>query len=326
MEYRRLTLGALAALAALAPRAAEARARSRLAYSAEPSTCPPEEALRSAVAARLGYPPFAPDAGESIATTIRRDGDALVAEITRTAADGAVLGARTLTTKGDCAELVASAAVTISILLDPRSFMGPPSAPPPPDPHETPPPSAPIEPERSEAPPPAPPPPDGEPVVPRLGVVLLGSAGTAPAPSVGFEAFAGLARGPWSVAVGGRADLPASTLRDDGAGVRASLLLAEVAACRHASIFGFCAFALGGALFGEGIGVGAPDRATTAFVALGPRLVAEIPIVGRRVFLRGQLDAVAAVTRATLRVRGEPLWTSPPVAGGLGVGAVALFP
>jgi hypothetical protein len=162
--------------------------------------------------------------------------------------------------------------------------------------------------------------------VPFVGATFLTFAGTAPAPSLGLELFAGLARHWWSAAVGGRADLPAGSTRDDGSGARSSLLVAEIIGCGHASIFALCALALGGAIFGEGLGVGTPDRATAAFLALGPRGAAEIPILGRRLFLRGQVDVVAPLTRATFRVQGVPLWTSPPVAGGAGIGLAAHFP
>jgi hypothetical protein len=92
--------------------------------------CPDEQALRDAVGARLGYEPFAADASSLVVVAFRREGATLRATVQLQDAAGVVQGERTLSSAhGDCDELAATTALTISILLDPRSAGAPPGPP-----------------------------------------------------------------------------------------------------------------------------------------------------------------------------------------------------
>jgi hypothetical protein len=103
---------------------APARERTRLVVTrqAAAAECPDEQALRDAVGARLGYEPFALDAPSLIVVAFRREGAKLLATVQMQDAAGIVKGERTLSSgQGDCDELASTTALTISILLDPRS-------------------------------------------------------------------------------------------------------------------------------------------------------------------------------------------------------------
>lgn len=110
---------------------AQAGEHTRLVVTRQQSAaeCPDEQALRDAVGARLGYEPFAPDAPSLVVVAFRREGATLLATVQMQDAAGAVKGERTLASKhGDCEELASTTALTISILLDPRSAAAPPPA------------------------------------------------------------------------------------------------------------------------------------------------------------------------------------------------------
>jgi hypothetical protein len=102
--------------------------------------------------------------------------------------------------------------------------------------------------------------------------------GAAPAPGIGFVATAGLGLSAYSVNLEARADLPASVTRSDGSGVRSSLVLGSFVPCRHFEIVALCAVLSAGALHGEGLNVGLPDRTTTFYGAGGLRSGVEIPV------------------------------------------------
>jgi hypothetical protein len=111
----------------------------RLVYAREPGAekCADEGALRSAVAARLGYDPFFPWAKTTPTVNVRREGGAYRAHVALIDDKGLARGTRDLAdTRDDCAELLPAMALGISIaldMLDPR-----PPAPPPPEPPKPP--------------------------------------------------------------------------------------------------------------------------------------------------------------------------------------------
>src|SRR5262249_10897903 len=82
-------------------------------------SCPDEAELRKAVAARLGYDPFFPSAGRTIAAQIERTRGGFAGELKMLDASGVSRGERKLpTTSHDCAEVVKSLALAISIAID----------------------------------------------------------------------------------------------------------------------------------------------------------------------------------------------------------------
>lgn len=104
--------------------------------------CPSEDALRDAVAARLGYFPFTRGAERSLTAAITRNGDALIGSIRLEDAAGELIGERTLEGEaGDCLELSRALELAIAIAIDPTVITrpkAPPAEPAPPPPPERP--------------------------------------------------------------------------------------------------------------------------------------------------------------------------------------------
>lgn len=88
--------------------------------------CPDEQALRSAVATRLGYDPFQPDAHQTVSVVIRRSDQGLRGDLALRDAAETITGTRQLSSaQNDCSELVAAMALAISIAIDPQSQLRP---------------------------------------------------------------------------------------------------------------------------------------------------------------------------------------------------------
>jgi hypothetical protein len=289
--------------------------------------CPEPDALRAAVAARLGYEPFQDDAKTVVTATLSRQGRLLRAVIELRDASGALTGSREISSQeNDCAELASAAALAISIAVDPKSAMRsarearrPP--PPPPEPSAGAPPPVPAAPEQ-KPPPPAPERPD--PVFFRAGLDALGVLGAAPKPAFGALLHAGVRWRALSVALEGRADAPAGIPVADGR-VSASLFLGTIAACFHSWALVACGLVSAGALSGSNEGATASTHATTPFVSLGGRFGVEVHLI-RGLYARGHFDLLGTATRTTLDVDGVPVWRTPPLDGALGAGLLWSFP
>ncbi len=258
----------------------------RLVYSLGTGTdrCPDEDAFRSEVSARLGVDPFHPEAAVVIEATIARAGAAYRGTIIRHDGGGAVIGRREFAEPRDCAALVSRMAVSTSVALSPPvPRFAPPAGPP-----------GPTGPAGSVGPagPPGPPGPPGRPCEPctdpasrpvvRVGVGALGAYGTLPGPSLGITAYGEVRWRTWSLAVEGRADLPAGTdvtvqpppRIPVGTTVDARLASVAVAPCIRRGVFAGCWLLAGGVVFprvSQGVG---PDSAP--YVATGVRLAVDI--------------------------------------------------
>jgi hypothetical protein len=309
-------------LAVLASAEAEAAPATRLVYSREPGAeqCADETALRGAIAARLGYDPFFPWAKTTLVANVRREGGAYHAHIALLDDKGLARGTRDLVdTREDCAELLSAMALGISIaldMLDPR----PPAPAPPPEP-----PKPPEEPPRAEPAPPAPeaPPPPAPPPAPavriEIGMDGIAAMGILPAPAAGLDAF-GRVRGDfWSIAVEGAYDSPASKRDSAGTQATAYALGAAVTPCLHYASLGVCAVAYLGALRAS-----AAESGTGALPALGLRVASEVPL-SERLAARLHADVMATLSRPTLEVDNQNLWTASPAAARLGLGLVYRF-
>src|SRR5580704_14005592 len=130
------TLGAafVGMAALLAARQAYAGGSARLVYARAPeaSSCPDESALRSAVAARLGYDPFFPWAKQTVVVQVWRENHQYRARLQLVGETGLAHGTRAVASdQSTCAELFDAAALAISIAMDslPKDEPPPASAP-----------------------------------------------------------------------------------------------------------------------------------------------------------------------------------------------------
>jgi hypothetical protein len=296
--------------------------------------CPDLATIQSGVASRLGYEPFDERGRDLVRATIHLSEHGLEARIEMLDEDGSLKAERKLTSRRrDCAELASSVELAISIAIDPfrldaahpaagtgqataeaTSALGKGS-------DDA---SAQVSPTVSAA---------KESVVPsklrrplsgRVEAGLLGALGTAPSSALGFSAGAGIRGGDLSLAIEGRADLPASTSLRVGE-ASTSLLVASLLPCAHFRMLATCALVSAGALWAAGHGLEDARRVRLPYVAVGARLAAAIPLMPRlSLTIHGDLTRPLVETR--VEVDGAAVWTSPIFAFALGVGVAANFP
>ena len=95
--------------------------------------CPDAAAIESEVAERLGSNPFARAPTQFIEAIVLQKPEGFLVTIAMRAADGRLLGNRTLTSSpGDCRSIATAAALTIAILIDPDALARAPAPKPPP--------------------------------------------------------------------------------------------------------------------------------------------------------------------------------------------------
>lgn len=322
----KLSVGCLGLLVGLgaSPAAAQSTRTVQLVYArgAGAEQCPDADAIRSGVAARLGYEPFDKRAPTALSASVLRVGRRLEARIEMRDAAGNVQAERTLSSQhSDCSELASALELAISIAIDPMSASrpAPPSraaAPPPSTPAPVPAPLAEPEPDRTQSPP-------VTPTSLQAGVGMIGTFGSAPGPALGVTLKVGARRRAVSLSVEGRADLPASKSLSMGE-VSASLLVGSLVPCLHRGGLAVCGLITAGALRGGGEGLVNEQPVTAPFFALGLRGIAEIHL-GGALFGSLHADLLAPLVQTTLRVSGQEVWTSPAVSGVIGIGVGAHF-
>ena len=177
--------------------------------------------------------------------------------------------------------------------------------------------------------------PDGQPAEPPaeaegpwlvLQAAFTGSLGAGPAVgSVGGRLGLELRWAYLSVTLAARGDLPFSVGvdvgGDDGA-IEAHVFGGELGFCGRLSPVHVCGVLVAGATRGEGSGFAVDEQSYLPFVALGARAGLELPIAGPFAFF-AQLDVLAHLTPAELRVDAEPVWSMPPLSAVLAAGISA---
>lgn len=293
--------------------------RVRLDYERGATQCGDARELSDAVAADLGYAPFAPDARETLRVRIGASAAELTATIELFDARGSSAGRRELSSpERDCRELMAALALAVSIAIDPVHSGKEPE----PEPQPAPEPEAPKPAPKPKTPKARPPPPQPKPQPSNLHLSLAGGAllatGTAPAQAIGFFGYAGARWPSVSFGIEGRADLPAEKSEPQGS-ASASLMLASLLPCVHVGVGFACAVGSLGALQGSGEDVSRPAKATTVFAAAGVRGGTDVPIT-ESLGVVGFVDLRTNLTRTTLRLNDREVWSTPAFGGDLGVG------
>lgn len=89
----------------------------RLVYDVgQEAGCPSESDLRALVAARLGEQPYTQEGAWAVHVRVRREGLTLEADVELLGPDGTVRGRRAVASEGDCATLISSVALTLSLV------------------------------------------------------------------------------------------------------------------------------------------------------------------------------------------------------------------
>jgi hypothetical protein len=308
---------------------ARATPSARLVYSRSlgAESCADEQALRTAVAARVGYDPFFPWAKQTVVVAMAPGPSrGFAASVSLVDEQGFDHGIRTFRTDDACRELTDVAALAIAIAIDPHSLLPRPAA---------------AKPE-SDEPPPSPPPPGPHPLAvapaaprpqlaprPRTPLVFEGtagvaaSAGTALSPALGGSLGVGLRRGRLSLEVDGRIDAPASVPARGGGQITSELIAATLAPCLHLGPSFVCAVGQIGSVKDEAEAVAAARSYRTTWLAAGGRFGVEVPL-GSGVGVLMQSDVLRDLDPRTLTVNGFSR-SVPAVATSLGLAAAVHF-
>jgi hypothetical protein len=299
--------------------------------------------VRDAVKTRLGYDPFFFYAPETLFAEVTRVGDSFQVDIKLVDADARERGARRIAMRGgDCGAIVQAMALTISLVIDPASVMGPspPSAPPSAESSSPPPNDAP--PATTEAPPvpvPLPPPPApgtasddvasagrarppaSIPVISTHAVIgVLGAFGMAPSATAGATLAFGMQWRALSIDVEGRANLPVSgPAKVPPARVRAWLAAGAIAPCVHLGVAFACPLAVAGVQDVVAEDIAAPQRKSGFWWALGGRAGVEVPL-WRAAFLRADGELLRVVTPIRLTIDAKPAYSFPSWSGTVDLG------
>jgi hypothetical protein len=325
-----------------APRPAQAAASARLVYVRGPGAeaCPGEQAVRSAVKARLGYDPFFAWAHDTLFAEISRKDTAFHAEIKLVDDASMLRGARDLVVAGgDCTAVIDAMALTVSLTIDPSSLIGGPAPAPRPEPAPAPPPlqapsaepgpetasqaAAPLDSHLAEQPRSTTPP--GPPVSAHAGLGALSAVGTAPSATAGGTVFVGVAWRWLSLDLEGRADLPATGASDSSpARFRSQLLVASLLGCAHYGVVFACPVASGGRMSATSVGTIAPREQQAPWWGAGARGGAELDL-GAGFSLRAYAELLAALTPYTLALDGAGVYSFPRWSGDVGIGVAWRF-
>jgi hypothetical protein len=297
--------------------------------------CPNEDALRASVTTRLGYDPFFLSAPTTIFVEVLRDGDRFAALVKLIDDQGVERGARHLAaTTGDCADLIGTLALTISLVVDPVSLPVSPAA----SDSTAARPATPVDPPTAPTPmaPPTVPIPVGQPATvadgsptprrpdaPRFfaGVAVLGSLGSALAPTAGAAVFGGARRGWVSVRVEVRGDLPASAPKPPPA--RSWALIASAVPCVHWRSTFACATLGLESIRASGEAV-VPRKAETLVALVGGRLGAEIAGTDRFA-VAAFAEWFVPLPRPRIEMDGTSIHGFSPVAGDVGISGLERF-
>ena len=321
-----------------AARLASAFPTSRLVYARGPGAegCPDQDAVRSAVATRLGYDPFFPSSDKTIVARVSGSGTQLKGVVELVDEHGVELGQREFTAQaGQCAALVHAMALSISIAIDPKSAetytKGPPD-----EPAASAAGPAADAPRRDEtailASVPKPPPlvasaastsaarRDGVDLSVALGALALFNA--APRSTLGALASAAARVNAWSLGVDGYLDLPVTAHFAD-VRFRTTTFGLDVVPCFHFGVGSACEVTSLGGLTATGL---APDAksGTSVLFSLGGRLGIELP-VSSSLSLLAHADLLANPWPVRLVSAGHTLWQTPALSEELAIAAALHF-
>lgn len=276
---------------------------------------------------RLGYDPFLLTAPHTIVAEMSGGGAEPRGRARLLDESGIVLGSRELLGKNtDCAELLASLALAISLTLDPMAAAVEPG------PESTEPPEAakpePVEPVATPEPKPLAPLERTAPVTASvetqkasslsLQAGLHGSYGSVPALSPAAELGLVLRRQSWSLGLDAVVVAAQTQTSAEGLSARVWVAYAAVSPCLWLSAVGVCALGTLGRYAGKGGGVDVSRTGSDLHASAGMRLQATLPLSSRW-SLGMHADGVRILTRPQFLVAGQEIYRPAAWAANLGI-------
>jgi hypothetical protein len=313
---------------------AEASPSARLVYSraTHAEACPDEEALRRAVAARVGYDPFFPWAPLTVVAQVERRGDRFFGRVEVVDEHARGRGSRELSSDhDDCSELISAMALAISIVLDTESAGVRPSPVTAGDPPVAPAPLPTIviapSPEVLHDEPRAPTVRDSSDTSWRTsaGAEMSSSVGLTPSVALGPALFGALRRGAFSLGLEVSFADGVANARSARGGVHAWALSGSVVPCFHVGPAFGCGVALIGVLDGAGSEIASARSASAPILGGGARVGIQSRL-GEVFFFRLHADVLANFTRTTMQLDGEAVWSAPIAFATFGAGVGVHFP
>ena len=283
--------------------------------------CPSEQAVRQALAAKLGYDPFAGSAEHHLEMRVEPSGEGIVGSFELR---GPRSGRREIgSPESDCREVVDALVVAAAIAIDPAVLVRGPSEPPSSS-------SSPIRPAPPPPPPTTPAPTTSEPVAPpsppdapipasEVAVVAGGSVlwGELPDIAPSIEAGGRLRVGAGSLALTGLMTSTADTDAIEGGYAKVSMLAFNLVPCGHLDAWSACLIGSLGALRAEGVDLERRQRVVRRSGALGA-LAAYDQELNEWLRLGVYTAVMSPVTRTTLKIDDRDVWTTSRLAGRLG--------
>jgi hypothetical protein len=155
---------------------------------------------------------------------------------------------------------------------------------------------------------------------------ILGTIGTEPSAAAGITAFVGGRWQAFAVDLEGHAEAPASKDTGGLGVITAQTFAARLVPCFHFStLFAACVVGEMGVLSASASSVPGTPLRSALFENAGARLLAEAPLT-KWLSLRAYGDMMVRLSPVKLKLDGSDVWPAPPVAGLLGLGALAYFP
>lgn len=331
--------------------AAEAHAApgdaTRLSYARTPAAaaCPDREALRAAVAKRLGYDPFFSVARQAIEVDVDADAEQLTANMRFIDEGGMIVGVRHLHERlENCEELLASLSLAISITLDPSAALEGPrndatatnesapeaSAAPPASATEPP---APVTPEIAQKSPKrtasvaARPRAEGRTQYSEgvLRVQALLALGRLPSTALGARLSGGIRVGAFRGSLEASGFLPASKDSPDGGSVRASSISVAAVPCYATERVAACAMVDVGIIDARGAGVDEPKHERELYAAVGGRAELRQPLGPRWALVLGA-ELLKNLAPLELRLHDATVWQAPAWSGAAALGVELRIP
>jgi len=321
-----------------------------------PSSCPDAAAFEAVVIRRLGFDPFRPDAPDHVLVLILARGRTLEGRLEWRDAAGQWAGDQAFPTHDDdCGSLARTIGLALAVqihLLGTARSSRPPSQPSSSEPTGPVPPSSTSdssrqpgsgaprdrsaverrEAERREAErrasadgeAPLGEPGQGASAAFMLGIGTSVGFGLASAPLPLGRLFAGVTWPSVSLELGGEASSRVIAVRQDGAGLAESIVLASAAACGIHEPLHLCVVTKGGVVHVEGRNTDVRASANGAAVELGLRLGGRERL-GHGIFIAERAEGLLNLTRWSGTLDHIPVWTAPGVAWTLGIDAGMLL-